>query len=56
MLGVAAGVGAVGAERLAERADDDVHLALEPGLRDGAAAPGPSAPVACASSTITRAS
>ena len=33
-------VGAVGAERLAERADDDVDLVLEPGLGDGAAAAG----------------
>ena len=36
-------VRAVGAERLAERADDDVDLALEPGLGDRAAAAGPDA-------------
>ena len=35
---VAAGVRAVGAERLAQRADDHVDLALEPGLGDRAAA------------------
>ena len=34
-LRVAAGVGAVGAERLAEGPDDDVHLALEAGFGDG---------------------
>ena len=50
-----ADVGAVGAERLAEGADDDVDLAAEPGGGDRAAAPGPTAPVACASSTISRA-
>ena len=37
-LGAGADVGAVAAERLAERADDHVHLAAEPGLGDRAAA------------------
>ena len=37
-LGVAGGERAVGAQRLAERADDDVDLALEAGLGDRAAA------------------
>ena len=37
---LAADVGAVGAERLAERAHDHVHLVLEPGGRDRAAALG----------------
>ena len=36
-LGARADVGAVAAERLAERADDHVHLAGEPGLGDRAA-------------------
>ena len=51
----AADVGAVAAERLAERADDDVDLAAQARRRrPSRARPGPSAPVACASSTISR--
>ena len=49
-------VRAVGAERLAERADDHVDLALEAGLRrPRRARPGRASPVACASSTTMRA-